>query len=75
MPTTQSAHPTGLKPGYKTRGHRWEGVLKDETGRITWTCGHSHLNRDHGSRLHGPSAVECAKEYRSRVRGMLEAAA
>lgn len=60
-----------LRATYKSRGLHWEGVVKDEAGKVVWTCGHPHKNRDHGREDYGGSAVGCAKAELTR-RGMGE---
>jgi len=60
-----------LKVSYrKTPSDNWEGVLRDDKGKIVWACGHSHKCRDYNhSRYysHQGAARYCAEnEYRRR---------
>lgn len=37
---------------------RWEALLKDESGKIVWACGHAHRCRDND--VYGVAAWKCS---------------
>lgn len=45
---------------YTGRNGLWHGAIK-VGGKVVWTCGHNHHNRDQGSRTWGRAACECSK--------------
>lgn len=56
-----------LKAGTTGSFKCWQGVLRDETGRVVWTCEHKHGNRDMSGRF-GISARRCAENELHRLR-------
>ena len=63
-----------LRVTYRKNGYGWEGVLKDEAGRVVWACGHIHRNRDISSGFAGKSAKSCAQgEVLGRIPGFTDA--
>ncbi|QQM15095.1 hypothetical protein SEA_BANQUO_7 [Gordonia phage Banquo] len=49
-----------MRASYRRAGQRWEGVIRDDAGKVVQACGHVHRNRDDGNATWGRSARECA---------------
>lgn len=48
------------KAGTTGSARSWQGVIR-VNGKIVWTCGHHHTNRDQSSWTNGRSALSCAR--------------
>ncbi len=54
-----------MKASYRRLpSEKWEGVVKDDKGKIVWACGHAHDCRDYNHcwvYVHKGAAMYCSK--------------